>query len=181
MITVIYDFLKLYITEDQIPLKQILTERDIHQLSVSLAHITASPETTEFNNIAETIFISLGDKGIKAILNSISNFFVQSYETEEAGEIELALLGYYCLMYFKSKHNLPVEKILFVLNKYMNNHIVNIKDVIKMDLINPISNPIPINDKQYIRFTGRQILPPNNEVKEEFKTELTNLLIKTKE
>lgn len=181
MVTIIYDFLKLYITEDQIPLKQILTERDIRQLSVTLAHITASPETTEFNNIAENIFKPLGEKGIRAIINSIASFFIQSHETEEAGEIELSILGYYCLLYFRSKHDLPVEKILFVLNKYMNNHIVDTKDVIKMDLVNPISNPIPINDKQYIRFTGRQILPPNNEVKEEFKTELTNLLIKTKE
>ena len=178
MIAKIHNYLKVFVTENQIPLQQVLTERDLVQLSVTIANITDNPDTKEFNNIANTIFEPLGDKGMMSILHSISEHMVTHYNTKLDEDIGIVLLGYYCMMYLKISFDLPVEKMLFVVNTYMNNHKVKNSDVHKIDLNNPISNPIRIDSEHYVRYNGRTIQPPTDDVKAEFKTQITNLLIK---
>lgn len=177
MIETIRAFLNVYITEHNVPLKQVLTERDVYQLSASLAAITASPETKEFNRIAETIYEPLGEKGLEATLYFIDDYIVNPPTTALEKDVSLALLVYNGLLHFKLRYDLPVEKILFVLNAYMNNHIVKQEDVHKMTLTNPISNPVRINAEEFIRFNGKIVLPHTDEIKEEFKKQLSNLLI----
>ena len=64
MIAKIHNYLKVFVTENQIPLQQVLTERDLVQLSVTIANITDNPDTKEFNNIANTIFAFLPDENV---------------------------------------------------------------------------------------------------------------------
>ena len=98
MIAKIHNYLKVFVTENQIPLQQVLTERDLVQLSVTIANITDNPDTKEFNNVANTIFEPLGDKGMMSILHSISEHMVTHYNTKLDEEIGIVLLGYYCMM-----------------------------------------------------------------------------------
>jgi len=178
MVSKINDYLKVFVTENQIPLTQVLTERDIYQLSVTISAITASPETREFNNICDTIFEPLKEKGSIAIINAINTHMMTNFNSELEEEVSLALVGYYCLMYFRLTYNLPIEKVLFVVNAFMTNHIISYKDTHKVNVNNPISNLIRIDPEHYVKYNGKAILPPNDEVKKEFITQLTNLLIK---
>lgn len=178
MVGEINNYLKLFITENQIPLIQILTERDIYQLSVTISAITASPETREFNNICDTIFEPLKEKGTKAIMNTINTHMVTNFNSELEEEVSLALVGYYCLMYFRLTYNLPVEKLLFVVSTFISNHKISYKDTHKVNVNNPISNLIRIDPEHFVKYNGKTILPPNDEIKTEFITQLTNLLIK---
>jgi hypothetical protein len=178
MVNEINSYLKIFVTENQIPLQQILTERDIHQLSVTIAAIAANPETTEFNSISDTIFKPLKEKGTKAVLHSINENLLTNLTTKEEEETSLAVLAYYCLLYFKLQYDLPVEKILFVVNTYMNNHRIKNKDTHKINVNNPVSNLVRIDPEHYVKYNGKVILPPNDDIKKEFIAQLTNLLIK---
>lgn len=178
MVNEINSYLKLFVTEHQVPLQQVLTERDIYQLSVTLAAITANPDTRAFNDIADTLFAPLKEKGVKATLHNINEHMITNFATELEEEISLALVAYHCLMYFRLQYGLPVEKMLFVVNTYMSNYKIENKDTHKIDVNNPISNLVRIDPEHYVRYNGKVILPPNDEIKKEFIAQLTNLLIK---
>lgn len=178
MIEDIHNCLKLYITENGIPLKQVLTEVDLHQLSVTLAHITNSKAKLEFEAISYDIFEGLKDKGLPSIEWSLQQipFTIEENPNNNIGNI--ALLGYYCFQYFAIAHDLPIEKILLVVNTYMRNHIIEQDYTHTIDCSNPVSNLISINDTQYVRHNGRTLLPPTIDIKNKFIKHLTSLLIK---
>lgn len=178
MVEEIRNYLNLYITENQIPLKQVLTETDLHQLSVTLSHISKSQANIDFDNISHVIFNGLESKGEAAIKNKIAAIPFEMTTTQEETIANIALLGYYCFMYFRVLHDLPVEKIFLEVNHYMNQHIIKQQDTNKVDCSNPVSNLISINDTEYVRFNGKTIIPPYDSNKLEFITNLTSLLIK---
>lgn len=178
MIADIHNFLKLFITENGIPLKQVLTEADLVQLSVTIGQITTSKTEVEFKNIGDTIFKGLGDKGKDSILYPIQSIPFEYITSDEEARANLALMGYLCLQYFVTTHDLPIEKVLDVVNQYMNNHIVNQTETHTIDTSNPVSNLIRINETQYVRFNGKTIIPPKESIKEDFIKQLNSLLIK---
>lgn len=178
MVNEINAYLKIFVTENQVPLRQILTERDIYQLSVTISAITASPETREFNNICNTIFEPLKEKGNIAVMHAINTHMITNFESKLEEEVSLALVGYYCLMYFKLTYNLPVEKLLFVVNTFITDHKISYKDTHKVNVNNPLGNLIRIDPEHFVKYNGKTILPPDEDIKKEFITQLTNLLIK---
>jgi len=178
MITAIHNFLKLYVTENGIPLKQVLTEVDLTQLAVTIAQISTSKAEVDFKNVGYNIFESLGDKKDNSIKYPILSIPFAVNETTEESIANVALLGYMCFQYFSVIHNLPVEKILDVVNTYMNNHIIENTQTHTINCNNPISNLIPINETQYVRFNGKTIIPPTEAIKESFVKQINSLLIK---
>lgn len=178
MVADIHNFLKLYVTENGIPLTQMLTPADLQQLSITLAHITISPSTKEFNDIGEDIFIALGKNTHRAITYPIDSIPFSTTLDEETNRADLALLGYYCFQYFAVLYELPIDKILFVVNNFMREHIVKQEDTKLVNCNNPVSNLIPIGENQYIRFDGKTILPPFDSIKEDFIKQINSLLIK---
>ena len=178
MISDIHNYLKLYITENGIPLKQVLTEVDLTQLAVTIAQISTPKTKLEFEDIGHTIFNALGEKRNKAIDYPIAQIPFNHYKSYEETIADVALLGYMCFQYFSVIHELPIEKILLVVNEYMNNHKVEQTDTHKINCSNPISNLIPINDTQYVRFNGKTIIPPTEAIKDSFVKQINSLLIK---
>jgi len=178
MIADIHNFLKLYVTENGIPLKQVLTEVDLTQLAVTIAQIATSKAEVDFKNIGYTIFDGLGNKSEEAISRLILTIPFELTLNKEESVANTALLGYMCFQYFNIAHDLPVEKILNVVNTYMNNHIVEQTQTHTINCSNPISNLIPINETQYVRFNGKTIIPPTEAIKESFVKQINSLLIK---
>lgn len=179
MVQIIHDFLKLYITEDGIPLKQVLNANDMHQISVTLAHMTTAKSKLDFQDISDNIFKALGTKGEKALEYPIQSIPFEQVSTEEERIANIALLGYYCFIYFDAMYELPIEKILVVVNTYMKQHIVS-QDITHTltDLHNPISNLIAVSETEYVRYNGKQVLPPFNNMKDNFIKQINELLIK---
>lgn len=178
MIADIHNYLKLFITENGIPLQQVLTQADLTQLAVTIAQISTSKSEVDFKNVGDTIFKGLGDKCNNSILHPIQSIPFEYITSDEEVKANLAVLGYFCFQYFNVVQDLPIEKVLDVVNQYMNNHIVNQTETHTIDCSNPISNLIRINDTQYVRFNGRTILPPKPSIKEDFIKQLNSLLIK---
>jgi len=178
MITKITDYLNLYISKDGIPLKQILAPEDINQIAVSLYHLTKGKEIKDFEAISNGLFSNLKEKTSNAVFYPIKSIPFLPINSDEEEIANIALLGYYCFMYFSVIHNLPIEKIIFVVNSFISKHIINVEDIYKVNCNNPISNLVPINEEQYIRFNGKTIIPPFDEIKDNFIKEITNLLIK---
>lgn len=176
MINSIHNYLKVYVTENNIPLVQVLTERDLYQLSVTLAKITKDNSITAFKNTETDIFIPLSDGHKINLYRNIEEFLFVIPESPQEGVANILLLGYYCFMYLSVRYELPIEKSLFVVSQYMKNHIIEQADTHSIDCSNPISNLIRINDTQYVRTNGKQILPPSVSIKETFIKELTSLL-----
>lgn len=178
MISKITDFLKMYVSTDGIPLKQVLPPEDIQQLAISLYHITKLKESKDFEYISNNIFIALGDKANFALQYPLEEIPFNRCNSFEEREADIALLGYYCFMYFSVIHNLPVEKIISVVNHFISQHVIDKNDITKVNCNNPISNLIPINEEQYVRFNGKTIIPPFDEIKDNFIETISNLLIK---
>lgn len=178
MIADIHNFLKLYVTENGIPLKQVLTEVDLTQLAVTIARISTSKAEIDFKAVGDTIFEGLKDKKVHSIEYPIIAIPFEPNTTTEENIANRALLGYMCFQYFKVVHDLPIEKILDVVNDYMNNHIVAHTETHTIDCSNPMSNLVRINETQYVRFNGRTIVPPTEAIKESFVQQINSLLIK---
>lgn len=178
MISKINDFLKMYISTEGVPLKQVLSSEDIQQLAVSLYHITKSEEKKEFEAISNNVFTALGDKATFALQYPLEEIPFNYCNSKEEREANIALLGYYCFMYFSVIHNLPIEKIMVVVNHFISQHVIDKNDITKVNCNNPISNLIQINEEQYVRFNGKTIIPPFDEIKDNFIKQITNLLIK---
>jgi len=178
MIADIHNFLKLYVTENGIPLKQVLTEVDLTQLAVTIARISTSKAEIDFKAVGDTIFEGLGKNRNESLtypIQAIPFELINTYEKEVAN---IALLGYICFQYFNVIHDLPIEKILDVVNDYMNKHIIEHTETHTINCSNPISNLVPINETQYVRFNGRTIVPPTEAIKESFIQQINSLLIK---
>lgn len=178
MIADIHNFLKLFVTENGIPLKQVLTEADLTQLAVTIAQISTSKSEVDFKAVGDNIFKGLGDKGIESIHHLIYSIFFTQPTTDEAAIANTALLGYLCLQYFVTVKDLPIEKVLDVVNQYMNNHIIADTETHTIDCSNPMSNLVRINETQFVRFNGKTILPPKSSIYEDFVKQLNSLLIK---
>lgn len=178
MISDIHNYLKIFVTENGIPLNQVLTETDLVQLSVTISQLTTPKAEIDFKAVSNNIFRALEVKGELSILHTISTLLFTFADTPEENMANKALLGYMCLQYFSVVHDLPIEKILFVVNDYMSKHIVEQTETHNIDCSNPMSNLIPINDTQYVRYTGKTIIPPKASIKEDFIKQLNSLLIK---
>ncbi len=178
MIERINNYLKVYISSEGVPLKQVLSAEDLQQLSISLYHITKPKEQKDFEAISNGIFRALGDKAKKAVQYPVSELTFEQVKTEDEAIANIALLGYYCFMYFSVVHDLPIERVLTVVNHYISQHIIDKNDTAKVNCNSPMSNLIQINEEQYVRFNGKTILPPFDEIKDNFIEQITNLLIK---
>lgn len=173
MIKELIEYLEVFVTENGIPLKQVLTKQDVIQLAVSINALTTPKEYTDFNNINDSIFKLLKNERNDPTYYPIIKLAL-SLDNDNSLEY-VSLLGYYCLQYLKLNYNLPVKETLLVLNSYMKNHIVNAEDCNKIDCNNPLSNLIPISEDTYIKYNGREILPPTKAINNEFIEQIKKL------
>lgn len=179
MVEDIHNYLRIYITQDGIPLKQVLTEIDLHQLSVSLFHITNSKANKAFEKVGVEVFEGLKeDKLLKALEYPILSIPFQQPTTKEEQYFDVGLLGYHCFMYLAVAQGLPVSQALLVLSEYFLKHIVNAEDAATINCSNPVSNLVPVSEDTYVRFDGRRVIPPTDAIKEEFIKQFNSLLIK---
>jgi len=178
MVADIHNYLKMFITENGIPLKQVLSETDLAQLAVTIFKISESKAEVDFKDIGITIFEGLKDKRDQSLIHPILSIPFEHAPSNEETVANTALLGYMCFQFFNVVYELPIEKILVVVNAYMNKHKVEQTETHTIDCSNPLSNLVRINDTQYVRFNGKTIIPPKASIKEDFIQQLNSLLIK---
>lgn len=171
------DYLKSYVTIQDIPLTQILTPSDIHHISATVSVLGKSKSEIQFEDVHNRIFEPLGGKGEKildyGILHSI--FDIKKAETPEVTIMELA---FYCLMYLKSRHDLPIERVLELVTSYIKQMIIPATEIkYSSNPDYPNSNLISISDTEYVRTNGLELVPPTKELRQDFINKIKQLLI----
>ena len=173
----VLDFLKSFTTQQEIPLHNILTPADLHNIAATISVITKSKSVIAFENTAEDIFRPLEDKGLNIVENQILyNAF--SMGEVEVPEINMLKMLYYCFMYLYIKHELPVEQSLLVISNYMQEMVIKESDI--KQAYNPKEenvNIIPLLPGSYIKTTFKNIIPPFSDSQENFIQKIKSLLI----
>lgn len=171
------DYLKSYTTVNDVPLHQILTPSDIHHIAATVTALGKSKAEIQFEDTYNRIFQPLGDKALKIINYQIltSMFSIKDNETPE---VEIMLLMYYCLMYIRLKHDLPVERVVELVASYMQEMIIPAEQTkFSFNKEYPVSNLIPVSDNEFIRTNGLTIVPPTEAISLEFINKIKQLLI----
>ena len=171
------NFLKSYITQQEIPLHQILTPADIHNISATVSVLGKSKGNIQFDDTYERIFLPLGDKGEKILDHQILSSVFEINSTE-VPEVKIMELAYYCLMLLRLKHDLPVERILELVTTYILEMIIpDSQTKYSFNKEYPVSNLISIGNDNYIRTNGLKIIPPTEAISLEFINKIKQLLI----
>lgn len=173
----VLDFLKSFTTQQEIPLHNILTPSDLHNIAATISVITKSKSTLAFEDTAERIFKPLEEKGLTIIEHQILYNAFSMAETE-VHEVNMLKLLYYCFMYLYIKHDLPVEQSLLVISNYMQEMLIKEDDI--KQAYNPKEenvNIIPLLPGSYIKTTFKNIIPPFPDSQENFIQKIKSLLI----
>lgn len=171
------DYLKSYMTVQDIPLHQILTPSDIHHIAATVTAISKPKGEIQFEDTYNRIFEPLGEKGEKIIDNQILSLVFELNDTDTPA-VKIMELAFYCLMYLKCRHDLPLERVIELVTAYMQEMIVPSEQTrYSINKAYPVSNLVQVSDNEFVRTNGLKLVPPTEAISLNFINKIKQLLI----